>query len=631
MSTQPANQPPAKPPAAKAPAAARPAAPAHGADEILQHVQQIEGSIGVFGGARQFLKDSPFWIVSIALHVVVFIILAAFIMAPPVKQKPRVLLNVEEVEVTKEIQPMVREDNLAENTTAAAASGFQTAETLQSAMSETKDVQVEALDVMGIRSVMKSGSRGEFDGTGNDQGLNLIGQTGVASLQGAVDQFAIETLNSISKGQTLVILLIDESRSIVNKDLPIIVQRMDHYFKQISLNLRPDQMTRGHWAVISYGAKPTLRGPPSSDLEQTKAALRRVEVDASGDENVLAAVNYALDQYGGKAKYTLIAALTDEIGSDTGNSNLLEATIARLRKYGARFYVFGREANFGNPYQEVEVEFGGKKYRSPADMGPESPRDELWRDPIHGAWWQADSRNLPSGFPMYALNRMCLATDGIYFLLEAQSKYDERKLYALYYPDSVSRARYDAMMKENPLRRELAETWTKMGQLSFQWDFRKVDQVDKAMDSAEKNAAWCYKQAVELRRLKLSTPPEGRNWTRWMAHADVTVAQLLRLRHMYSQYRWALMDFKATQKTIPENKRLICIGVNTGGQVRGGRQGVQDVEDTKAAIQYAFDQHKGTPWETLCRRLSGAVFGSFIWKIDELPKPGGPYVPPPPV
>jgi hypothetical protein len=410
----------------------------------------------------------------------------------------------------------------------------------------------------------------------------------------------------------------------------VIISRMDHYFTQIDKNLLPKFMTRGRWAVFSYGAKPTLRGAATSDLAKTKAALRSVQVDATGKENILACINYALDRYGGKAPNTLIAALTDEVGSDTDNTALLETTIRRLRKEKARFFVFGREANFGSAHQEVTVEFGGKKYRNWAEMGPDSPRQELWRDPVH-SWWNADTRNLPSGFPMYGLNRMCLASDGIYFLLEAQSQYDERKIYAMYYPDYASRTRYDAMMRQNPLKRELAETWGEISEMQFRWDFRQEQQVNEAIRYAEKQSAYAFKQAGVVRRLKLSTPPEGRNWQRWNAHADVTVAQLLRLHHMFNQYRWALLEWKSKKEDIPEKKRLVCLGIRTGGSVRGGRKGVQDKEDAQAAIQYAFDQHKGTPWEQLCRRMAGAIFGSFSCKIDDVPKPGPPYVPPPPV
>lgn len=618
--TKPAAPTPSQQAGASQAAAAKAAGPGAtrnqtGSIQALEHIQQFEEESRVLGNLRQFLRDSPFWVVSAGIHVGVFLILALFIMAPPQKKRPAVILNVEPVEITKEIQPLRKEENLAEDTRAASpASAFQTSETLQQAMENTKDVQVDPIDAMGIMSPMKAGKQSDFDGLGTDNGLSLVG-TGASDLAGAVDQFAIETLNSIARGPTIVILLIDESRSIVNKDLPIITARMEHYFKQIRLNLQPQFMSRGRWAVYSYGQKFAERGPASSDLEATKKALSSIQPDDSGDENVVAALNAALDQYGGKAKFILVAALTDERGTDVDNDSLLESTIAKMRRFNARFFVFGREAVFCSRKKDVEITIGGKKFTNQADCGPEAPGIELWQ---RGFLWGTDVRNIPSGFGMFELNRMVLATDGIYFLLEPESDYDEKRLYAMYPPDVCSTRQYAALMSQTPIRRLLKSVWESMDKMEVPTDLRSDDVIDKAIGQAKNYRNWCSQEAASLYQMYTGKPQEERHWMRWVAHAQVTTAELLRRKYELGQYIECLEEVKRQAKAIPSGKRIT---LERSGQARGGRAAVQELETTKKVMEDAYAAHVKTPWAELLKRMTTTLVPGMDAKLGDIPKP----------
>ena len=467
----------------------------------------------------------------------------------------------------------------------------------------------------------------------------IMGAAGAAEeggqdLAGAAGQFAIESLNGAAKGKTLVILLIDRSRSIVNKDLPIVAERMNHYFRQ-TRHLKEEHKGRLEWALYAYGKDAALTVAATGDRDAVMKGLMEIEADTSGEENVLAAVNAALDKYGdGGYKHVLMAVLTDERGTDTQNDVLLEKTLARLKKSGARLFVFGREANFGTKRKRVWIETKGQRYWSFSEQGPECPEPQLWQEATWWGWWVSDTSNIPSGFPMYALNRLVLASGGTYFLLVPESKYDERKLLMHYAPDVCSRAQYAKRIENNALKKELAAAWKEIAKMHFLHDFREEEQIDREMVRAARLREYCEKQANRIAYLRRHTPPSGRNRRRWLAHADVTYCQLLRLKFLYGQYRHALTEFDnhAQYKgRIPENKRLITHGIKTGGRYRGGRAAVDEMDQLKMALEYAFQQHRDTPWEVLLRKMSGCVNGSFIWKITDLPKPGGNGYEPPPV
>ena len=173
--------------------------------------------------------------------------------------------------------------------------------------------------------------------------------------------------------------------------------------------------------------------------------------------------------------------------------------------------------------------------------------------------------------------------------------------------------------------------------MRFRHDFRKEEQVDSEMARALRMRDYCEKQAQKIAHLRRNTSPSGRNWRRWLAHADVTYCMLLRLRFLYGQYRYALMEFQHDKKykgKIPEKHRLVTHGIKTGGRYRGGRAAVKEIEEAKAAMNYAFQQHRDTPWELLLRRISSFTKGSYIWKVGPIPKPrkhGGKSYSPPPV
>jgi hypothetical protein len=595
-----------------------------------------------------FVRNSPFLCISLAVHLVVLLILAMFTARTATTFQKPVSLQVEEIETEDvELMPLQKEINLSHAGGTVGLPGISAGnQGYEGARGDTPNVTVPTLSILGLEAPTGSGKGGDFEGEHGDGKFNLAPGMGGKSADGAVDQFAIITLNSMAQGRTLVALLIDRSASILYGDLPTVIKRMDHYFDEINRNLPHKIEDVGRWVVVSYADKPKLECEPTCDLEYLKTALRNVQADRSGIENVGLAVEYVLSAYGKQDyKYLLIAAMTDAAGDDIENPVVLERSIERLKSCKARFYVFGYESTFCARDKWVSIpvtQLKGRdlaEYQAYADAtkqkienlriegfekgGPECPRPELWWTDNWHAWrhWGGGHYNIPSGFGMYGLNRMVLSTGGIYFLLRPESNYDEEKLYGQYKPDICSVFTYKQRMEASPLRSLLSKIWQELGYFHLEWDLRDPKTVESVLDRSAKGRQYCAAHIVELQRVLESSKPEGGNWTRWQAHADVTLAEMYRWRFMLGQYHEVLRrGYEAQGRKIEQGKRFVMSTGKVPDDYVGPELAKQEYDAANQYIQLVIDKHKGTPWEEMAKRMKQAVFPYKCSYVDA-PKP----------
>lgn len=618
------------------------------AEQVAEHGLGAEGS-PVEGLAR----NSPFLIVSVLLHVALLAVLA-FVTArqPVVSVRPRVLRLDEDVEISEEeFQPPRRPpETLTSISSDSLMRGPALSETADSAAGGAGEAIIEPLRPIGMAAVTAEGDIGDMEGFG-DGSFNMVGTRAIGGIghARAVDEFAIATINHCDKGRTLVVLLIDRSRSVIYGDLPRIIARMDHYFSEVDLHLAEGLRAKGRWTVISYGRRPTFKCPPTVDLERVKAALRGVRVDPSGAENVGAAIDAALKAYGGgDYEYMLIAAITDEAGDDIVSPALLEGLIGRMRKARARFYVFGYEGVFSARKKRISFKldpevvkgadraairgFENRVIHGWADAGPECPRPELWWGVNWHTWgvWGGGLNGIPSGFAMYGLNRLVLATRGTYYLLRADSRYDREKLYAQYRPDISSIVTYEKRMSEVPLRRALAKIWREMGTYYLSNDLRSRAVVDRCLKKSLSARKYCISEAAHLKNLLANSKPSGSNWGRWEAHADLTMAELLRFRFMQGQYHAQLSrTWRKTGRALPAGKRFVLRRGKAPQDYVGASEAKKEFLLASQYIERVILEHKGTPWEALGRRLGSNL---YPWRcsVVDMPKPPPPGYKPPP-
>ena len=347
-----------------------------------------------------------------------------------------------------------------------------------------------------------------------------------------------------------------------------------------------------------------------------------------------------------KAKGTRIiaVAITDEAGDDVYDGTVLEKTARALRDANASLCVFGFESVFcaRNKFITFKLDpkvvrdvdrdairgFEGKTMHGWSIGGPESPRPELWWGKNWWIWhhWGGSFGNLASGFGMYSLNRLSLATKGIYFLLEEESKYNEDKLYGRYKPDLCSVRRYRARIKAAALKRELCETWAKMGEFYLPYLIYSPSVAQKSIARAKEGREFCTSKARKLAQLIERSRPRGDNWMRWVAHAELTRAELLRLCFMLGQYHAALGRFwhQAGGK-IPKGQRIVVHRGKIPQDYVGGAAAKKEYDYAREAIQMVIDNHAETPWEVAARAM---LRGLNPWRVsfDKVPE----HVPQPP-
>ncbi|MFP4028094.1 MAG: vWA domain-containing protein [Candidatus Brocadiia bacterium] len=598
----------------------------------------------------RFIDDSPFLAISLLFHVLIIALLAFFTVEKPGNVTRKIVLNVEDIE-EREIkhQTLKKEQELP--TTASTSMGGSgqgmAGEGHQGAASQASDVAINNLDILGLRSAIRGAGAGDLGGDNMGDSFSLApGMGGERNMDEAVDQFAVITINSVSRGKTLVALLIDQSRSVIYGDLPRLIQRMDAYFDSIDKNLPSSLKKNGRWVVVQYGREPKFNCHPSNNLEYVKSALRNVSVDVSGQENVCAAIQSVLNRFEGQDyDNLLIASLTDESGDDTKDTKVLERTLTRLRRAHARFYVFGYEATFCAQKKFVTMKidmellrgedraamrgFEGKTTWGWADGGPECPRPELWWGSNWWRWsyWGGSLNKISSGFGMYGLNRLVLGSGGIYFLIKSESDYDEQKLYAKYKPDICNRYDYKKRITNRRLRNHLKTIWSEIGHFYLRHYLHNPKEIQKQLSMSRHGRDYC---ATRIRTLKTALREyragEIHNADRWRAHAELTLAELYRLRFMLGQYHEALKaGWESSDKVIPEKHRGVMHHGKIPSDYVGPRQAKREYSEALQHIDLVIERHKDTPWETAAVRLKNHI---YPWRFSIEKKPESQPSPP---
>jgi hypothetical protein len=230
---------------------------------------------------------------------------------------------------------------------------------------------------------------------------------------------------------------------------------------------------------------------------------------------------------------------------------------------------------------------------------------------------------------MYALNRMTLKTRGTYFILrkegEKKHSYNRKKMLASYFPDACSRFIYDKRNKQIPLRNVLQKTWKKIGKYYLPLEMRTDRELGKNRRMAEEGRNYCITHAKKLDKLIKQSKPRGRNWDRWIAHAELTRAELLRLRFMLGQYYMTLSDSakKHGHNLRERKKRYIMHQGEIPSDYKGPEQAETEYRQAQDFIQLCIDKHQGTPWEILAKRMKRKI---FPWKatFKDWPEPDPP-------
>ncbi|MCA9061233.1 MAG: VWA domain-containing protein, partial [Planctomycetaceae bacterium] len=412
--------------------------------------------------ALSFLYDMPAWGMSLLLHVLIIVVLATCTYT---------IMSEPEVELTAEI-PMeeIRQEEYVISSEATDVLGSQSdmnivgpsmAAARVAGLDNHREEVVRVQDFINPRLAVY-----ETLPTPNEaeqiQTIDLTGSSEHAGgTDGAIDRITQEIAASLRENKTLVVWLFDESLSL-EKRREAIAKRFESIYQQLGL-LESDVQDALKTGIIGYGQNVhVLQKEPTSDLPELLNAVRSIENDMSGQENLFAAISESLRVFLPVKKRTrsnmMLIVVTDERGDDFDN---MEEIIGRCARSGVKAYVIGNTSIFGRQegYVHFEWEFEGEQFSEdiPVDQGPETPMAEGLKLPF----WRASARPLErmsSGFGAYTLARLCAETGGIFFVAdEAVGEKFDPIIMRRYAPDYRSAKVYMRELQTNAAKAALIQ------------------------------------------------------------------------------------------------------------------------------------------------------------------------------
>ena len=312
---------------------------------------------------KSFFKNMPSVGVSLLVNVSVLLSLYFIHRSLPAFGKELTLESIftEEMpqeEITRDLQL----DTAPAETLNVIAGGTPSTVVGAAAQPAAAPVNVQKAAVMkevNIRPVMTDVALPSDEMIGQEMGEGeIIGEVGamVEGYGAAMGIITQEIIRMMRQQRVTVVWLFDESGSLEDdrKEIRENYMRVLDELKIASSN--DEELKKGSeqllTVVASYGQgihEHTAR--PTADLELIKAAIDKVPVDTTGEENMCQSIATVINKYKqtairGKRKLAVII-VSDESGDDGG---FVENAITESRAAKAPLYFLGRESMFGFPY-----------------------------------------------------------------------------------------------------------------------------------------------------------------------------------------------------------------------------------------------------------------------------------------
>ena len=456
----------------------------------------------------------------------------------------------------------------------------------------------------------------------------------VGGVEGAVDRIAMELLNRLEQGKTLVVWAFDASGS-----LSVEREKLSRNIEQVYAHtnqLDKDQVATGDalmTMVVAFGqGRKAMLPDPTNDTAAIVDAIREVPLDTSGIESTFQTVTNIVKTWGkfkdakGQAYQTIVIVVTDEVGDDESQ---LEPAIASASAAKVPVYVLGSPALFGKVegrmnYTDPKTK---KTYRNlPVRQGPESVALET----IHLPFWYGGDQyeNLDAGFGPLALSRLAATTGGIYFISRigpSRLSFDPNAMRE-YRPDWVSAEQYAGSLRKDKLRGAVIQaaliTQQQLpGQPGLTFPPADVPEFKEAMARNQETIArieYTVNEALVpiTDVMKLRDRETSR---RWQAHYDLIRGRLLAMKIRCAEYQTACARMKKDAPKFQDAKSNAWRLVPTE-DILSGEKVANVARETRALLERVVEDHPNTPWALLARRELKDPFG-FKWAETHVPPP----------
>lgn len=600
--------------------------------------------------------DARAWLASFALHVSLLVAAAilSFVIPRSALELP---LAYEPPDLIEEEEPLPQEflsaDEPMEDYGALSQAGTDSARALATVVENHSLVVFEPEEVtdFGERMVVEVDTP-IFQGLESIEGLPVqgVGQVGVSGAVGAIDRLTHEILKSLEQRPTLVVWLFDQSGSLRDERARIL-ERFHGIYDQLGvIEAAEVPAFKQHkdkpllTAVVGFGASPhMLTTEPTDKIEEIEAAIRTIEDDASGQENVFQAVAMSAHKFQPYrtarlgSRNVMIIVFTDEAGDDVSE---MDETVYLCRRLAMPVFVVGRPAPFGRreayvKWIDPDPQFDQRPQWVPVNMGPESLLPERLKLQFVGS--RREDTPIDSGFGPYGLTRLCYETGGLYFAAHPNrdvgrhisgretenlsahlAEFFDPEVMRPYQPDYVSTEEYMRMVRSNRARQALLEaaqlSWTTPLE-DIRLRFPKRDEAQLARDLSIAQRAAALRQPeidriCEILQTGMDDRPKLKS-PRWEAGFDLAIGRALATKARTDGYNAMLAQAKQGMEFKNERN-------NTWVLVAEDRYANSSLEKTaRQARQYliqVFDQHAGTPWAYLADRALQTPMG---WRWEE--------------
>lgn len=600
--------------------------------------------------------DARAWLTSLAVHLSVLIVAAVLSFVLP-RAAEELAISYELPELFEEEEPLPQEflsaDEPMEDYGALSQSGADSARALATVVEDHSLVifKPEEITDFGELTAIEVDAP-IFQGPESFEKLPVqgVGNVGVSGAVGAIDRLTHEILKSVEQQPTLVVWLFDQSGSLRDERARIL-KRFHGIYDQLGVieaakipAFEQHQDKPLLTAVVQFGASPQiLTKQPTDQIEEIEAAVRAIEDDASGQENVFQAVatmatkfrSYRTPAEG--SRNVMLIVFTDEAGDDASE---MEATVYLCRRLAMPVYVVGRPAPFGRraayvKWIDPDPQFDQRPQWVPVNMGPESLLPERLKLQFFGS--RRNEELIDSGFGPYGLTRLCYETGGLYFAAHPNREVGRRiggretenlaayfsaffdpEVMRRYQPDYISSKEYWQAARASGPRKALLEaaqlSWTTQLE-DIRTRFPKQDeaQLAQSLSVAQRAAALRQPQIDRICQILLTGEDDRAELKglRWQAGFDLAIGRALATKVRTDGYNAMLA--KAKQGMAFQNAEN-----NTWVLVADDVYANSSLEKTaRKAREYLIQvsiHHAGTPWAYLADRELRTPLG---WRWDE--------------
>ena len=567
------------------------------------------------------IRATPWWMVSIALHLAAALILGKVILSDGPKPVDDIVITttIKEDDVKpldlQKIQQIFKDIKKVKTEKVVQAPLLIQEVDVEMTEVDLKDIEIDPVaegledEMLDDADFMEVGDGDDVVGEVVDMPSFGVGEgsfnpRGVGSYSGVMENLAVRIRSDAKKysGNGLVVWLVDASVSM--KDDQEAIKRhlhtMDGKFRERE---GAGNLTQ---AIVYFGDKPQLWLNPTEDLDKVMLAMDHIEPNEPGTaENVMTAVTYCAKTFRGVKKGKKILVLVDDDSSD--DSHLLERALQELRKSKMSLYVINRQCPFQSEWLSERFEFidaDGEVWSGTGRVhrGPESARPEIVGLGYGGiTHWQRGA--IMSGFGIYDQSRLAYYTGGAYYILDVDAAKAEEnanmydwELMERYRPELVSREAYDRRLTRNFLKQGIDAGKARWAQGRFPSGSMRPNGISMNLKLAE-NKLQQVDGLISLMKSRVIVPSDKleriEKNRRWVGNADIMYAFLHLAKYRLRQYHLGLRQF------IKENRQIPSDHIVTGGG-RGKpiltKHEARDRAMCIEVIRALADRHPRTPW-----------------------------------